>query len=209
VRLAKLTLDKPGQSAKVSLAKGPGVVQEMVINLNWTQPRGFFASKIDLDLGVFYELHNGEKSCIDGINFSKGRGGPRNIRTRQGCLTGPPWVWHAGDDRTGSNAAGENIYVNPAGLGDVKRLFVYAFIYEGAARWSETDAVVTIKAPGNEITIQMGQQSDRRTFCALADIRFQGSSDMDIRKCVTFHGDHEECDNAYGWGLRWRAGGKD
>ena len=44
----KVNLQK-GQ--KVSLVKGNNGLGEILINLNWKQPRGFFSNPIDLDLG--------------------------------------------------------------------------------------------------------------------------------------------------------------
>jgi tellurite resistance protein TerA len=206
VSLSKVTLDKQGSSAKLSLDKVSS--REIVINLNWTQPRGLFAQTVDLDLGAFVKLRNGQKKLIDGIQFSRGRGGPRNHETNQGCFVASPWVWHAGDDRTGGVAEGENIYVNPEGLRDIERIDVYTFIYEGAANWSETNAVATIKIPNQEIAVQMGRLNDARTFCMLAQLKFHGESEIEVTKRVSFHKDHEDCDRSYGWGFRWSAGSK-
>jgi len=77
LNLQKITLEKSGQSARISLDKGS---REVVINLNWTQGRNA------VDLGVFYELRSGQKFVIDGLQFSHGRGGPRH----------PPGMLHAG-----------------------------------------------------------------------------------------------------------------
>jgi tellurite resistance protein TerA len=82
-------------------------------------------------------------------------------------------------------------------------------IYEGVARWSETNAVVTIKAPDNpDIVVEMGKQTDTRTFCAIADIVFDDNRGMTIKKLVSFHSGHEDCDRAYGWGMQYSAGSK-
>jgi len=206
LNLSKITLDKAGSSAKISLDKGDA--REITINLNWTQPKGFFASKVDLDLGVFVELRDGTKALIDGIQFSKGRGGPRNVRTHQGCFTDAPWVWHAGDDRTGGVAEGENVYINPKGIAQIKRMTIYTFIFDGAPNWKATDAFVTVRVPNQEITVQMGSQSDPRTFCAIAKLDFASTSEVTVTKTVTFHRDHEDCDRTYGWGFRYSAGSK-
>ena len=96
-----------------------------------------FGSAIDLDLGCFYELRDGKKMLIDGLQFSHGRGGSRDKQTRQGCIHTPPYIWHQGDDRGGSSESGETILVNPAGASNIKRIIVYTFIYEGVAKWSE------------------------------------------------------------------------
>jgi tellurite resistance protein TerA len=206
LNLSKITLEKSGSSAKISLEKGGA--REININLNWSQPKGFFASKVDLDLGVFIELRDGTKSLIDGLQFSQGRGGPRNVRTRQGCFTGAPWVWHAGDDRSGGVSEGENVFINPEGIAQIKRMTIYTFIFDGAPNWGATDAVVTVRIPNQEIAVQMGSQSDARTFCAIATLDFSGTGDVTVTKTVTFHRDHEDCDRTYAWGFRYSAGSK-
>ena len=80
ISLSKVVLEKTGDTHKIDLSKADD--QNIVINLNWTQQKnkGMFASlfnngDIDLDLGCFYELRNGYKSLIDGIQFSHNRGG--------------------------------------------------------------------------------------------------------------------------------------
>ena len=118
-------------------------------------------------------------------------------------------MWHTGDDRSGSTGEGENILVNPDGIKELKRIIVYCSIYEGVARWAETNAVVSVKVPENpDIVVEMGKQTDTRKFCAIAEITFDESGGMTVKKLVSFHNGHEECDRAYGWGMKWQAGTK-
>ncbi|MDR1897908.1 MAG: TerD family protein [Prevotellaceae bacterium] len=217
INLNKITLEKQGDSHKIDLTKGNELLQEIVINLNWTQEppkKGFWStllkgnSAIDLDLGCFYCLNNGQKSVIDGLQFAHGQGGPKDAPTKQGRYTGAPWIWHTGDDRSGAGN-GENILVNPKGLTDLKRIVVYCFIYEGAAKWTETNAVVTVKIPNNpEIAVEMGKQYSTRNFCAIAEILFDKNNSITVKKLVSFHTGHGDCDKAYNWGMKWTAGSK-
>lgn len=218
INLQKVTLEKQGDSHFIDLIKKTNdITKEIVINLNWSQEKkgGFLSNlfgdksnDIDLDLGCFYELNNGEKTAIDGIQFSKGQGGARNILTRQGRYTAEPWIWHTGDDRGTSSGSGENIIVNPTGIKDLKRIIVYCFIYDGVAKWQETNAVVTVKVSGNpDIEVAMGNQSSHRKFCAIAEILFTQNS-IAVKKLVTFHNSHGDCDKMYNWGLSWKAGSK-
>ena len=96
IDLHKIVLEKQGDKRTINLSKdasGALVHREITINLNWTREpnkassSGFFAglkktlgleSAIDLDLGCFYELVNGTKMVIDGIQFAHGKGGPRD-----------------------------------------------------------------------------------------------------------------------------------
>ncbi|AEC16848.1 stress protein [Gallibacterium anatis] len=214
VSLTKIVLDKKGDSHKIDLTKISD--QKITINLNWNaqQNKGLFSSlfggnkEIDLDLGCYFELKNGMSSVIDGVQFSKGRGGPRDRLTKQGCYTQAPWIWHCGDDRSGANSEGENILVNPKGIPDLKRIIVYCFIYDGVAKWSESDAIVTVEVPNYPpVVVEMGKQTDNRSFCAIASIEFNNNQ-MSIRKEVTFHAGHRDCDEYYHWGFKWEAGGK-
>jgi tellurite resistance protein TerA len=218
INLEKITLDKQGDTHTINLSKGGSISsKEIVINLNWSQgsdKKGFLSSlfgpkSIDLDLGCFYQLNDGQKTVIDGLQFSQGQGGPKERSTKQGKYTGKPWIWHNGDDRGTSVGSGENIMINPAGLHDIKRIVVYTFIYEGVAKWAETNAVVTIKVPNNpEIVVEMGKQYSTQKFCAIAEIIFGSNSDITIKKLITFHGSHGDCDKAYNWGMTWHAGSK-
>lgn len=214
VSLSKITLEKQGDSHKIDLSKASD--QQITINLNWSQQKkgGFFSSlfggnkEIDLDLGIYWELTDGTAGMIDGLQFSKGRGGARNQLSRQGRYTDLPWVWHCGDDRSGSSEGGENILVNPKGIQDLRRLVVYCFIYDGVANWAQSDAVVTVKVPNQpEIVVEMGKQSDQRTFCAIASIDFIGSQ-MSVRKDINFFRGHAECSQYYNWGFEFSAGSK-
>lgn len=214
INLQKITLEKQGDSHVIDLTKK--TEQEIVVNLNWSQGSiksllsGIFGGNtdIDLDLGCFYELSNGEKSVIDGLQFSKGQGGPKHQLTRQGRYTDAPWIWHTGDNRGASAGSGENILVNPNGISGLKRMAIYCFIYDGVAKWAETNAVVTIKVLGNpDIEVKMGQQSSHHKFCAIAEILFTPNS-INVKKLVTFHSSHGDCDKSHSWGLQWAAGGK-
>ncbi|MDR0714103.1 MAG: TerD family protein [Bacteroidales bacterium] len=216
INLNKITLEKQGDSHKIDLTKkGDNFSKEIIINLNWSQQKQSGWSKfwsgdksIDLDLGCFYELTDGKKSVIDGLQFAHGQGGPKDRETRQGRYTGKPWIWHTGDDRSGAGD-GENILVNPQGLSELKRIVVYCFIYEGAAKWAETNAVVTIKVPDNpDVIVELGKQYSAQNFCAIADILFGADSSMTVKKCVTFHNGHGDCDKVYNWGMKWQAGSK-
>lgn len=226
INLNKVVLEKSGDTKRINLAKdnsGNILSKEITINLNWTQEKkeektsGFFGSLskffsssdgIDLDLGCFYELRNGTKMVIDGIQFSHGNGGIRSALSNQGRYTGQPWIWHSGDDRSGTGD-GENILLNPIGVKDLKRLTIYCFIYKGVANWAQTNAIASIKVPGNpDIVVEMGQQNNKEMMCALAEINFEGSAEVNVKKLVTFHNGHADCDRAYNWGLQWKAGSK-
>lgn len=210
-----IVLEKGGDSHRINLEKGDGTLPqgEIVIHLDWSRGgifKSLFGKGIDLDLGCFYELRDGKKRLIDGLQFSRGRGGDRHHASRQGCYDQPPYIWHQGDDRGGGASSGETILVNPIGVSAIRRILVYTFIFEGVARWAETNATVTVKVPNNEdIIVEMGRQSSTKKFCAIAQLDFGTDSSMVVKKLVTFHDRHSDCDKAYGWGFRYEIGSKD
>ncbi len=214
---APVFLKQKGESQVVRL-KSKNAIDSILINLNWQ-------TDADLDLGCFYEMNAnpqktgffasllsaniGQKNVIDGLQFSRGRGGPKNRVTAQGCYSAAPFIWHTGDDRSGSSAAGESILLNPQGLHQLKRMTIYTFIYEGVPRWNHTDAIVTVQAPGNpDIVVEMGRQTSGKNFAAIAGLEFFDDDAVRVTKLMSFHDGHADCDRAYGWGLQWHSGGK-
>lgn len=188
---------KKGQ--KVNLKKKVPI-GEILINLNWDQPkkRFLFAPKpIDLDLGCLYELKNGRKGTVQALGNAFGH------------LNAEPWIALDGDDRTGASAAGENLRINGAKIPDIKRVLVYTFIYEGAANWQTANGVVTLRYPGNEdIIVRMDEYNNARRMCAIALLENDGGDGFIVEKQVSFFDGHAQMDKAYGWGMRWVPGRK-
>lgn len=218
---SKVTLASKGDSFAIKpkvVAGGSGDKNALVINLNWNtkteEKKGFFASlfggedEIDLDLGVFVETNVANpdtnepfKFCVQPLNQGL---------LQQGRFEEFPWVYHLGDDRTGAVDAGEFVKINLAERSNLRRVMVFTYIYEGAANWAQTDGVVSVKAPGcPELIVELGKVSDQRTFCAICWIDFLADGSVKVTKCATFHNDHVDADNTYGWGLKWVAGSKD
>ena len=199
---------KKGQ--KVSLVKGGGL-GEISINLNWHQQpqakkQGFLASifgggggegGIDLDLGCLYEMKDGEIGCVQALGNDFG------------SLSHPPYIALDGDDRTGSNAAGETLRVNGKMASKIKRILVYTFIYEGVANWQQADGIVTVKCPGSpDIIVRMDEYGSSKAMCAIALLENINDT-FSVEKLVRFFSGHKSLDAAYHWGLRWQPGSKD
>lgn len=208
-----IRLEKSGDQHRINLEKGASISGEININLDWSKGgflKQMFGGAVDLDLGCFYELNDGTKNLIDGLQFSHGRGGNRHQVSRQGSYDQKPFIWHQGDDRGSGAASGETILVNPIGVNDIKRMVIYTFIYEGVAKWADTNAVVKVKVPGNEdIIVEMGQQNSNKKFCAIAELIFGGDNSITVKKLVSFHDGHSDCDRQYGWGFKYSPGSKD
>jgi tellurite resistance protein TerA len=203
VSLSKITLDKT--RASVSLEKTSAGFGEIRVNLNWNRRSeskggGFFSMKksnaIDLDVGCLFELQDGHKGAVQALGNSFG------------SLNTEPFIKLMGDDRTGSVSDGEWLHINGAHWGKIRRILVYAFIYEGAPNWKETDGVVTIHAPGQPpIEVRLNEEGGRQGMCAIALLENDNGA-VKVTRRVDFHNGHSNMDKAYGWGMRWAAGSK-
>lgn len=191
---AKINLQK-GQ--KVSLLKGNSGLGEILINLNWKQPKGFFANPIDLDLGCLFELKNGSKGTVQALG------------NKFGSLNQPPYIALDGDDRSGSSTDGENLRINGRMISEIKRILIYTFIYDGIADWKGADGVATVKCPGSpEIVVHMDEYGSNLGLCAIALLENVNDT-LSVQKIVNFYKDQSYADTAFGWGLKWKPGKKD
>lgn len=200
VNLGKLTLNKRGDAQRLSLDKSANS-KPIHINLNWHVPKasglgGLLGMKksADLDLGCMWELADGSKGVIQPL----GR--------RFGSKVQPPFIYLDQDDRSGSSANGENMYLfRPETL---RRCVIFAMIYEGSSNFTEVEGRVTLSdGRGTEIEVRMDAPQPSRTFCAVCSIEHM-SGDIQIRKEEMYFRDHEECDHHFGFGFRWVAGSK-
>ncbi|CAM4396576.1 TerD family protein [Paenibacillus tarimensis] len=198
INFSKISLTKRGDV--INLQKGSGSLGEILINLNWNQrsSSGFFKrSGVDLDLGCLFELKDGSKGSIQALGNSFGN------------LSRPPYVALDGDDRTGAIKTGENLRINGNKVAEIKRIVVYAYIYEGATNWAEADGVVTIKQSGGpDIEVRMDEHNNRKGMCAIAMIENVNDQTFSIKRLVQYFSGHREVDEAYGWGLKWVRGSK-
>ena len=192
---------------KVSLKKSsPTGLGEILVNLNWNaqpQKKGFFANLfsgsegIDLDLGCLFELKDGSKGAVQALGNAFG------------TLNHPPFIALDGDDRTGAAVAGENLRINGNEIKNIKRILVYTFIYEGVANWQQADAVVTLKYPGAEdLIVKMDEFNSSLGMCGLVLLENVNDETFSVEKIVQFYQGHRDLDEAFHWGLNWRAGRK-
>ena len=210
INLSKVTLTK--EKPRIDLKKQDVTTGLFRINLNWQQKnagapaRGGFLSGllgggkgsggIDLDLGAFIRLENGERTIVQALG------------NQFGALDKEPYVQLLGDDRTGAKSDGEWLHINGKHFGKIKEVLVYTFIYEGAPNWAATDGVVTLHIPGQpEIETRLTEGNDRLPMCAIARISNQ-QGDVRVERINQYFSGHKEMDKALGWGFRWVAGSK-
>jgi len=198
VNLSKVTLEKPGQT--VSLEKRGASFGEITINLNWSRGRkGFFGggTAIDLDLGCLFELTDGRKGVVQALGRVFG------------SFTQPPFIALSGDDRTGDVSHGETMRVNGAHWADIRRIAVFANIYDGVPNWRQTDGVVLVTMPDQPpIEVRMTEGRDDRRLCGIVLIE-NDAGRVKLTRIVEYVRDQQVLDETLGWGLRWVAGRKD
>src|SRR3954451_11679510 len=209
VNLGKVTLTKSAPS--VSLTKSGAATGQLRVNLNWNartaqQPAGGFLKRlaaqpqgaIDLDLGCLYEFADGSKGVVQALGNSFAS---RNA--------GAPIISLDGDDRSGTNTAGENLRIDLNRLAEIRRVLVFAFIYEGVPNWAAADGVVTLfPAAGGPVEVRLDESDPRAPMCAIALLTNNGN-DLTVNREVRYlHGGQQVLDQSYGWGMQWAAGRK-
>lgn len=203
VSLSKVTLTKSAPT--VSLTKHGGQRGVMRINLNWNArppaKGGLFRknTQLDLDLGCLYEFSDGSKGVVQALGNSF-RAGPRG---------GADVIVLDGDDRSGMNTAGENMSINLEDLPKIKRVLVFALIYEGAANWAAAQGVLTMFPVGAApIEVQLDDPRDGARICAVALLTNE-NGELTVRREVNYlNGAQRLLDETYGWGMNWTPGRK-
>ena len=202
VSLSKVTLTKSAPT--VSLAKHGGSRGMLQVNLNWNArppERGFFrkTQQLDLDLGCLYEFADGTKGVVQALGnafTARNRAGKQLLRLD-------------GDDRSGSVSTGENLFVDLGDPSDIKRILVFALIYEGAANWAAANGVATLTPVGAApIEVLLDDPRDGARICAIAQISNQGGEIVIKREVNYIDGAQRALDEAYGWGMNWTRGRK-
>jgi tellurite resistance protein TerA len=187
----------------VSLVKQSGLLR---VNLNWNPnppgSRGFFgkAPQLDLDLGCLYEFTTGDRGVVQALGnaFSAGV-----------YAVPTPIIQLDRDDRSGNVATGENLTIDLSAVRWIKRILVFALIYEGAPNWAAANGVVTLHPrSGPPITIHLDDPRDGARTCAVALLEARGDDLVVQREVRYIMGAQRALDEAYGWGMRWAAGRK-
>lgn len=194
-----ISLKKSGDSHKISLTKNSGKIH---VNLNWNtnsgRKKGLFGlggnESVDLDLACMYRLKDGNMGVIQALG--KSFGSSDHI----------PFIYLDGDDRTGTNQSGENMWFMKPEMVDFA--IVFAFIYEGTPNWSSTDAKVVLKQQGSpDIEIQINNADRQNRFCVIASLTGRDGQ-LEVKREEKFFKGHREVDQCYGFGFRWQAGRK-
>jgi tellurite resistance protein TerA len=204
VSLSKVTLTKSAPS--VSLTKRGATGGELRVNLQWTSGEvargGLFGKRrgrsIDLDLACLWEFSDGSKGVVQALG-----------NAFQAPYQGAPIIRLDGDDRSGSAAGGENMMIDLSRVDEIRRILVFAFIYEGTPNWAGADGVVTLHpASGPEIEVRLDEHDTGSPTCVIAMLENQGGEMLVRREVRYVSGGQADVDRAYGWGMEWARGRK-
>lgn len=212
VNLKKVSLTK--SQPKVNLGKvqhidrGDGIYR---VNLNWSRTPAKQSSSmwsrlfsghraaIDLDLGAYVRFINGAQTIVQALG------------DKFGHFHTPPFVELQGDDRTGDQADGEWLYINSQHIELISEIVIFALIYGGVTKWSDTDAVVTVDIAGQpKVETRLYETSgvdNSLRVCAIARIRIDDDN-ISIERIEDYFIDHSYMDRYFGWGFKWKPGRK-
>lgn len=210
INLSKITLTKNQSTINLTKRDDFGKIS---VNLNWNQrpdinkqapKKGLLGdlfkqhkeSGIDLDIGTMVHLKNGEKTLIQALG------------NRFGSLSSAPFVCLRADDRTGQTSGGEWLDINGQQWSQIEEVFIFAFIYEGAPNWAQTDGVVTIHVPEQPpIETRLTEGAGNLPMCAIARLVNQNGS-INVERINEYFKGHQEMDKAFNWGFSWKRGSK-
>ncbi|MBE0405531.1 TerD family protein [Psychrobacter sp. AOP22-C1-22] len=210
INLSKVTLTKNQSSINLKKRDDFGKIG---VNLDWNQrpnadksapKKGILgdlfkqhkAGGVDLDVGAMIHLKNGEKTLIQALG------------DRFGSLQTAPYVCLRADDRTGQVSGGEWLDINGQQWSQIEEVFIFAFIYEGAPNWAQTDGVVTIHVPDQPpIETRLTEGTGNLPMCAIARLVNQQGS-INVERINQYFKGHQEMDKAFNWGFSWKRGRK-
>jgi len=92
---------------------------------------------------------------------------------------------------------------------EVRRILVFAMIFDGIPNWAQANGKATIRIPDQvPISVRLDQNTTAERASSIALIENEGGK-MVIHKRVETFKNPRELDQSYGWGLKWTAGMKD
>ena len=189
----KLTL---GQT--VHLDRQQDALGEIQIKLMWSELHISPDSDglpVDLDLGCLYQLQDGTIGCIQALG------------DMYGGYQMAPFIELDRDDRTGGDD-GETLRINGAHWRDIKKLCVFAYIYDGVTNWSSIETIAQLLIPGHApVVIELENPRDDRGMCAITLIE-NHQNQVVVTKTSQYFETHKDLDEQYRFGLQWEIGAK-
>lgn len=155
------------------------------------------AVNIDLDLGILYELKDGQRGVVQAFG------------DLMGAYDRAPFLALSGDERTG-DAQGDDEYVHLNGRhwSEFKRILIYIYIYQGALDWAMVRPQVQIRIPDQKpMVVTLSSHQKGLGLCAIAGIE-NVREGMRVTNYTEYFPGHAEMDRAFGFGIEWAGGYK-
>ncbi|KQV23910.1 MULTISPECIES: TerD family protein [unclassified Kitasatospora] len=220
----KITLTK--EAPRLSLRKHGAVGGLLRVNLNWAAAAGapqkqqsggggaagWLAKRMraagpspmagrDLDLACLWQLRDGSSGIVQAIG------------QRFGGLYEPPFIQLANDDRTGAVTTGEDLWINLDHADLIQRLVVFAFAFDNQPLTGLNGLATLYPATGAPVELPLDGCDFPATSCVVALLENDGDGLVVNREgryfqAVEGRSNHQQIDEAYGWGLNWSAGRK-
>lgn len=150
----------------------------------------------DLDLCCLYELADGHRGVV------------QSLGDQLGAYGAAPYIELMGDARKGEgDGAGEVMRLNGARWPEVRRILIYAMIFEGTPNWAASQARLSLRLP-DEVPVSMRLEGGDKRVAAAALLENAGGK-LVLHKLRESYNNPRELDEAYRWGLKWAAGRKD
>ncbi|MBQ7503381.1 TerD family protein [bacterium] len=166
--------------------------EDMRIHLTWRPNRRAFAAlrgrRADqqLDLGCMALLRDGSKHLLQNLGGYGGSGEASPYITLRRIGSGP--------------AASDILQIHRPEL--IDRLLIYTFIYKGSLSFADLDASLQINFRTGCLQIPLTSPAEDRLFCALCDLKSDGSNLTAVKEEAYFHS-HSEADSCYHFGFEW------
>ena len=213
------TVAGKASSPSIKVDPPPDGFGEIHVELTWgqigapSQPppqrRGLFGGilggsqtpkPVDLDLCCLYELADGYRGIVQALG------------NHYGAFNSAPFVELMGDERRAESAQvvrRELLRINGRFWKEVRRVLVFAMIFEGVPDWSKAQGKATIRVPDQvPVSVRLNQSTSGDRACSVAMIENEGGKLVLHKRIETFK-NPRELDRFYGWGLQWTAGMKD
>ena len=151
---------------------------------------------VDLDLGCLYELKNGQRGAVQAFG------------EMFGAYEAEPFIALSGDERTGDAAGDDEVLsVNGDYWSEVKRMLIYAYVYQGPTMWSEIEPKLTIRFQDHQIRVSVDADLRDMNICALVLLE-NHKEGIQATNISEYFPAHPAMDRAFGFGLKWAAGEK-
>lgn len=153
---------------------------------------------VDLDLGCLYEMQDGSRGCVQAFG------------DMYGAYDKAPYIALSGDERTGDSEGDDEVLtLNGQQWPQIKRIMIYAYIYEGPTNWAEIAPDLTLRPGGDEVDVHVTVDAALQDMNLCALVMMENKKDgITLSNLSEYFPAHPAMDRAFGFGLKWEDGEK-